>query len=199
MINLIKQKEIEILEIELKIKKLELDVDILKDDNNDEELFKRIDGFDNYFISNFGNVKNSKTNRIMKLSTHKQGYKLVALCKKGKAKTFKVHRLVGIAFLKNPDNKEMIDHIDENKANNNVKNLRWATRNDNSANQGKYKNNTTGYKGVSFHKPAHKYQVKIRINGKLKHLGYFKNVEDASKAYEAKAREIHGEFYYKNK
>ena len=148
MNNLIKQKEIEI--IELKIKKLELDVGILKD--VDEELFKRIDGYDNYSISNYGNVKNSKTNRIMKPGNNKQGYKLINLCKKGKVKMFKVHRLVGIAFLENFDNKPVIDHIDNNPANNNVKNLRWCSQKDNLANQGKRENNKSGFKGVSFDK-----------------------------------------------
>ena len=195
MNNLIKQKEIEI--IELKIKKLELDVGILKDVNNDEEEFKRIEGYDNYLVSNFGNVKNSKTNRIMKPGNHPKGYKLVDLSKNGKSKTFRVHRLVGIAFLENPDNKPMIDHIDENKSNNNVKNLRWATPKDNKYNQGKQINNTTGFKGVNFDKK--KYRAQIRINGKLKHLGYFKTAEEASRAYEEKAKEIHGNFYYKNK
>ena len=195
MNNLIKQKKIEI--IELKIKKLELDVDILKDD--DLELFKPIDGYDNYSISNYGNVKNSKTNRIMKPGNNTHGYKGVSLCKNGKVKSFRVHRLVGMAFLENPDNKEMIDHIDNNPSNNNVKNLRWATSSDNGCNQDKYKNNKSGYKGVSFNKPTNKYRALININGKLKHLGLFETAEEASVAYEAKAKEIHKEFYYKNK
>ena len=195
MNNLIKQKEIEI--IELKIKKLELDVDILKD--VEEEEFLPIDGFDNYSISNFGNVKNSKTNRILKLQNDRQGYKHIILSKKGKVKLFKVHRLIGKVFLENPDNKQMIDHIDNNPANNNVKNLRWATSKDNSANQGKRINNKSGFKGVAYHKPSKKYVATISINGKNKHLGYFETAEQASKIYEAKAKEIHGEFYYKNK
>ena len=58
---LIKQKEIEILQIELKIRKLELE--ILKD--CDYEFFLPVDGYDNYFISNFGNVKNNNTNKII--------------------------------------------------------------------------------------------------------------------------------------
>ena len=101
--------------------------------------------------------------------------------------------------MENPDNKPMIDHIDNNPSNNNVKNLRWATCKDNGYNRGKNKNNKSGYKGVSFYKPLKKYQAKIRINNKLKHLGYFKTAEEASKAYEAKAEELHGEFFYKNK
>ena len=64
---LIKKKELEILKIELKIRKLELE--ILKD--LDFEMFLPIDGYDNYLVSNFGNVKNSKTNKIMKQRNHR--------------------------------------------------------------------------------------------------------------------------------
>ena len=165
----------------------------------DEESFKPIDGYDNYSISNYGNVKNSKTNRILKQRNHPEGYKLVDLSKNGKVKTFRVHRLVGMAFLENVDNKPLIDHIDENKSNNNVKNLRWATQKDNSCNRGKTKNNKSGFKGVSFHKPSKTYRAQIKINDKYKNLGHFKSAEEASQAYEAKAKEIHGEFFYKNK
>ena len=192
---LIKQKQIEILKIELKIRKLELE--ILKD--CDFEIFLPIDGYENYFISNFGNVKNSKTNKIMKPFNHGKGRKQIDLFKNGKSKKFLIHRLVALAFLENPDNKPFIDHIDNNPANNNVKNLRWATNQENLANTNKYKNNTSGYKGVSFHKQHNKYGAQIRINGKQKHLGYFKTAEDASQTYEAKAKEIHKDFYYKNK
>ena len=195
MNSLIKQKEIEILEIELKIKKLELE--ILK--NCDFEIFLPIDGCNDYFISNFGNVKNTKTNRIMKLQNHIRGYKLVSLKKNGKWKLLTVHRLVAKAFLENPNNEKVIDHIDNNPSNNNVKNLRWCSQKENLYNQGKQKNNTSGFKGVAFHKTIKKYQSKIRINGKNKHLGYFETAEEASKAYEKKAKEIHGDFYYENK
>ena len=192
---LIKQKEIEILQIELKIKKLELE--ILED--LDFEMFLPIKNYDNYCVSNFGNIKNLKTNRILKSRNHNQGYKLISLSKNGKVKTFTVHRLVAKAFLENPDNKPMIDHIDENKTNNNVKNLRWRTVAENGCNRGRTKNNTSGYKGVCFDKPANKYKAYININGRLKHLGYFETAEEASKAYDAKAKEIHGDFFYKNK
>ena len=195
MFNLIKKKQLEILKIELKIRKLELE--ILKD--LDFEVFLPIDGYDNYLVSNFGNIKNSKTNRIMKLKNHRQGYKLISLCKNGDVKNFTVHRLVGMAFLENPDNKPMIDHIDNNPSNNNVKNLRWATSKDNGCNRGKNMNNTTGFKGVVFDKPLNKYKAHIRINDKLKYLGLFESAKEASKAYEAKAKVIHGDFYYKNK
>ena len=192
---LIKQKELEILEIELKIRKLEWD--ILKD--LDFEMLLPIEGYDNYFISNFGNVKNNKTNRIMKQCNHRKGYKVINFSKNGIIKQFRVHRLVALAFLENLDNKPNVDHIDNNTSNNNVKNLRWATDKKKLANQGKREKNTSGYKGVFFHKKAKKYRTLITINGKLKHIGLFETAEKALEAYEAKAKAIHGEFYYKNK
>ena len=194
MEKIIKQKEFEILEIELKIKKLELE--ILKD--CDYEFFLPVDGYDNYFISNFGNVKNNKNNRILKQRTKTDGYKDIGLYKNGIRKRFYVHRLVAKAFLENPDNKrKVIDHIDNNPSNNNVKNLRWCSQKENGYNQGKHINNTTGFKGVSFHKPLNKYVARIRMNGKQTHLGLFETAEEASKAYEAKAKEIHKDFYLK--
>ena len=93
----------------------------------------------------------------------------------------------------------MIDHVDNNPSNNNVKNLRWATNQDNQCNQCKYKNNKSGFKGVHFDKRTNKYQSRININGKSNYLGLFETAEEASRCYEAKANEIHGDFYYKNK
>ena len=101
MNKFIRQKEIEILQIDLKIKKLELE--ILKD--LDFEIFLQVEGYPNYFISNFGNIKSCKTNKIMKQYNHRQGYKSVSLNKNGKWKSFKVHRLAAKAFLENLDNK----------------------------------------------------------------------------------------------
>ena len=192
---LIKQKQIEILHIELKIKKLELD--ILKD--LEFEFFLPIKNYEKYSISNHGNIKNNKTNRILKPSTNPQGYKLINLCKNGKVENSRVHRLVAKAFLENPDNKQKVDHIDNNPANNNVKNLRWCSQKENQHNQGKRINNTSGFKGVSFHKHRNKYQANININGKYKHLGYYETPEEASHVYETKAKKLHGDFYYKNK
>ena len=190
---LIKQKEIEILKIELKIKKLELE--ILKD--CDFEFFLRIEGYDNYFISNFGNIKNRKTNRIMKPANHPQGYKQIILYKNRKPKTFKIHRLVAIVFLENPDKKTKVDHIDENKANNNVKNLRWATASENLYNKGKTKKNTSGYKGVAFHKHKNKYQANIRINDKQNILDITKQQKKHQKHMKQKQKQFMANFIIK--
>ena len=172
--------------------------DIIKVIYGKYEIWKTVKDFENYSVSSFGRVRNDKFNKIMKPSKNSEGYYVVGLCKNGKAKTHTIHRLVGITFLPNHDNKSMVDHIDENKMNNNIINLRWSTGSQNQFNKDKHKNNTTGFKGVSFDKPRQKYRAQIRINGKGKHLGYFQKPEDASKVYDAKAKEIHGEFYYKN-
>lgn len=63
-----------------------------------------------------------------------RGYYCVSLRKEGSAKLCKVHRLVAMAFISNPENKPQIDHIDGNPRNNNVYNLRWATAKENVLN-----------------------------------------------------------------
>ena len=90
-----------------------------------------IPGFDNYTIYENGDVHSKRRNTakggIMKPQLANNGYFQVQLCKEGKTKKFRIHRLLGIAFIPNPENKPCIDHIDRNKLNNNLNNLRWAT------------------------------------------------------------------------
>ena len=104
------------------------------------EIYKSINGFDGYEISNKGNVKSlerdlirksklgkeyvyHKKESILKHKTDKDGYKLVNLFKDGKSFTLKVHRLVAEAFISNPNNFPIINHKDENPDNNIVENL----------------------------------------------------------------------------
>ena len=89
---------------------------------------------------------------------------------------------------------EQIDHIDGNRANNAIENLRPATNSQNQQNRAKQKTNTSGYKGVHWRKDAGKWQAQIAINGKRKHLGYFDTAEQAHEAYCKTAIELHGEF-----
>ena len=107
-------------------------------------------------------------------------------------KTYKTHRLV---FLMHHGylSKE-IDHIDGNKSNNAIENLRPATRSQNNHNKGKPKNNTSGYKGVYWKKAAGKWIAQIGINGKRKHLGYFDTAEQAHEAYCRAANELHQQY-----
>ena len=96
--------------------------------------YRKIKDYENYEVSENGDVRNVKTGRIMKLYLQ-QGYYRVSLIKsKNVKKSEAVHRLVAIAFIPNIDNKPIIDHINQNKTDNNISNLRWSTYKENANN-----------------------------------------------------------------
>jgi hypothetical protein len=107
-----------------------------------------------------------------------KGYLNLTLHHKYKRKDYKVHRLVAFCFLglDIENTKQMIDHIDRDILNNFVSNLRIVTNQQNGFNR-----NARGY---SWHKRDKKWIARIRIDGKLLHLGYFEKEEDASKCYQ---------------
>lgn len=88
----------------------------------------------------------------------------------------------------------MVDHIDRNKLNNIMMNLRECTVPENLSNRPKPANNTSGYKGVSFAKDRAKYNAQIGYNGNRVNLGYFHDKIEAAKAYNRAALKYHGEF-----
>jgi hypothetical protein len=99
-------------------------------------MWKQIIDFPNYEVSEDGIVRNNKTNQILKNLLHPTTERYVVnLYKNGKAKQYHVHRLVAIAFIPNDEGKIEVDHIDRNKLNNNVSNLRWASRSENVINR----------------------------------------------------------------
>ena len=91
--------------------------------NNQTITFKQIDGYDNYFISDNGDVLNNKSGRILKSSISNIGYRQINLNKNNRKKRYSVHRLVAKAFLKDDAERLEVNHIDGNKLNNNVSNL----------------------------------------------------------------------------
>lgn len=101
-----------------------------------EEIWKDIEGYEGlYQVSNLGRVKNVKRNRVTYgMKGDKDGYLRIGLSKDGILKTYKVHRLVAMAFIPNPDNKPFIDHINTVKDDNRVQNLRWCTSKENNNN-----------------------------------------------------------------
>ena len=157
---------------------------------NDVEHFLNISGYKNYKISNFGRVMNSRTGRILKPRADGHGYLNVYLCKDGKGKNHKIHKLVANEFIDKIDGKTCVDHIDKNRLNNIVENLRWVTRSENDRNRSMMVTNTSGFKGVCYHKLAKKYQARIGHEGKYYHLGYFHTAEEAAMAYDKKAKEL---------
>jgi len=108
---------------------------------------------------------------------------------KGQVTQF-MHRLVaGVT-----DSKIHVDHRDHNGLNNQKYNLRHATPVDNGGNRKVSINNTSGYKGVSWNSKLGKWKVDIMVKGKSAFLGYFTDVQEAARRYDAFAWLLFGEF-----
>ena len=95
------------------------------------EIYKDIEGYEGlYQVSNLGNVKSlgndkKRKEKILKPNKNNRGYLYVGLCKQGKIKMCKIHRLVAKAFIPNPNNYEEINHLNESKIDNRASNLEW--------------------------------------------------------------------------
>ena len=108
-------------------------------------------------------------------------------CVSKNGKIYYIHRLIN-----NTPSNLHTDHRDHNKLNNQKSNIRNATIHQNAVNHKKYKNNTSGYIGVSKH--IGKWQSHISHNQKLMHLGLYDTPEEAARARDKKAVELYGEF-----
>ena len=91
------------------------------------ETFVKIEGFEKYEVSNLGKVRNIKSGRVLKTSLNNNGYLRLFLCENNKRKHLYLHRIIATAFIDNPDEKPCVNHIDENKLNNDLSNLEWCT------------------------------------------------------------------------
>jgi hypothetical protein len=136
------------------------------------ENWKDLKGFEGlYQISDYGNIRNNKF--VMKQQTDRHGYKYICLTKNNIQKKFKVHRLVLESFI--GDGSELVcNHIDKNRANNNLNNLEWVTIRENNIHKFKDK---TNHVGVNLKNG--KWYARVQIDGRRTELGYFRNIEDA--------------------
>lgn len=130
-----------------------------------------------------------RNGREWELSLNSAGYKQVTI----NGKPDRLHRIIAKVFIPNPDGKPFIDHIDGNRLNNDVSNLRWATASENQRNRQCRLRPSGLPRGVAPNKK--KYMAKIRIDGRCECLGTYETPEEASAVYEARAREVYGEFY----
>jgi hypothetical protein len=107
-------------------------------------------------------------------------------------KQYRVHRAIFLmhhGYL--PD---YIDHIDGNPSNNKIENLRECTLKQNSWNAKKSNANTSGIKGVNWHKKSNKWRVFVSVNGKTKHFGTYHDIDYAKFVAEAMRYKYHGNF-----
>ena len=165
------------------------------------EEWRKITDYENYSVSSFGNVRNDKTRKLLSNNRLRgKGYNSVALYNgKGKRKDKSTHKLVGEAFIENPNNYDQIDHIDNNKLNNNISNLRWVNNSLNQRNVEKYKRKCSStYKGVSFSKRANKFITEIMINRKKVYLGSFDTEKEAGLAYNEYIKKNNLEYFILN-
>lgn len=160
---------------------------------SDEE-WKEIKGYPNYMISSCGNLYNNSSGRYLHPTLTKNGYLVITLYKNKMKKQIFVHRLVAMAFLTNPLNKSDVDHINNNRTDNNLSNLRFATKSENGINRKVSPKNRNGVKGVYFCKRDKRYLAHITIDGIQIHIGSYQTLEEAKQARIKRVNEVFGEF-----
>lgn len=132
-----------------------------------------------YAVSDEGRIFNLVKGTVMKTRINKYGYETVCLRKNGMKKDFRVHRLVYESFHGRKDDKLVIDHIDGDKTNNKLFNLRKLTNRENVS-----RSKVSKYgRGVCYYKKLNKYGSNIQIEKVLYHLGTFSTKEEAGIAY----------------
>jgi len=136
-----------------------------------------INNYPNYLIYEDGRVYNKKRKIFMTPIYNSTGYLRVDLWNKGKRKTLKIHRLVAEHYIPNPLNKPQVDHIDRNRLNNHVSNLRWATQSENQQNIGIQRNNKSGIKNISYCKSNNRWIYTKKYRG-VRYQKYFKSKID---------------------
>ena|SRR5699024_1885203 len=174
-----------------------------------EEGWKDIEGYAGlYKINKFGEIKSlerkvkssngyrKKKERILKQTENDRGYKTIYLCKKGKCKQFSVHRLVATNFIREPLEKEVVNHIDGNKLNNNFENLEWCYQKDN--NQHAIDNKLWNAYGVNHYKSKFSKEDIEEIKNKRQDGLTYKEISKIYDVHEATiGKIIRGETYSK--
>jgi len=147
--------------------------------------WKRIENWD-YEININGEVRN--LNGFIMKPFKKDKYFFVGFIKDRVKKQFSIHRLLGKYFIDNPNNYNVIDHIDGNTTNNNINNLRWVS----------YQQNNWNRVSKGYFKRGKKYVAHIQMKGKHIHLGTYNTEEEAHNVFMKKFIELRGNEYFRN-
>jgi|14_taG_2_1085336.scaffolds.fasta_scaffold28318_2 hypothetical protein len=127
-----------------------------------------------------------KEGQLIKPLDDGNGYYVVTLCKNNIRKHYKVHRLLALTYIENPNNYPCVNHKDCNRQNNNLDNLEWCTHEYNTQSI----NTTKNFGGVSFYKDRKKcYVARYNLN-KIFHSKYFKTKEEAQSWLDEQMLEI---------
>jgi len=129
-------------------------------------------------------VKNTRAGR-----KHNDGYELIAI----DYVSYLSHRLAWM-YVYGEFPKNMIDHINGVRTDNRIANLRESTLQQNNHNRKLNSNNKSGVKGVYWNKQNKSWHARIKVNGVNKHIGSFKNIDDAEKAIRNEREKLHGQF-----
>lgn len=169
-------------------------------EQHDEE-WEQCNGFPCYWVSNFGEVKRLYKNgdeKFLKPWVKQDGYLCIDLVRRPKRISKLIHVMVAECFIPNPKNKPYVDHINNNKEDNRVENLRWVTNSENQMNMiNPRKSNTSGCIGIHSRKYNGKHvswRVRLGLNNKRINIGDFKDYEDAVKARHEAEKKYFGEF-----
>jgi len=175
-----------------------------------EETWKDIPGYEGYYqVSDLGRVKSLERvvmrsngrpykvkEKLLKPSTNSCGYFIVSLHLNNSQKSFSIHKLVAMAFLGNTTigSDRVVDHIDRNKLNNKLSNLRIVTNRQNHKNSEWAENSSSKYHGVcaggTYACGTTRWKAQIRHNLERFHLGCFKEEIEAHKAYQKALKQI---------
>jgi len=172
-----------------------------------KEIWKRIDGFEDYEISDFGRVRSSKRKIpiFLKPYTNKSGYKHIMLYRRGKSFAGYIHKLVATTFIGPPPPNKCISHINEDSTDNRLYNLCYETISENTMRplhrqrQG-YSQPLSkhGFRGI-YQRPNGKYSVQVVGNKQHIYCGYFLTAKEAAENYDKVATKLYGDHAITNK
>ena len=135
-----------------------------------------IQGFPNYRIDRDGTITNIKTGKVKQPTLNKiTGYMFVLLCSNGKPHNITLHRLIASHFIPNPNRYKCVDHINRNKLDNRIENLRWVTYSQNCIN----KSNPRPEEDRNIYKDKFGFVIQITRKGMPIYRKWSKTIEEA--------------------